>query len=51
MADTPRYALLFQRRVRILEYLGERKWLVLDHNDQQRLVHGSQLTFIKGGSK
>lgn len=51
MADIPRYALLFQRRVRILEYLGGGKWLLLDQNDNKRVMNGWQLTFIKGGSK
>lgn len=34
-------------RVRILEYIGQRRWLVLDRNDGKRIIHAENLTFTK----
>lgn len=43
----PRKALYLKRPVRIVEYHGERKWLILDWNDKYRVVSGADLTFLK----
>ncbi len=44
--STPTQAILYGRRVRILHYEGDGKWMILDWNDQQRIVNGFDLTFL-----
>lgn len=34
------------RKVRVLDYLKNGKFFILDHNDERRLVHRDQLIFL-----
>lgn len=43
----PTKAILRGKRVRVVEYAGNGRWLVLDHNDQYRVVTTRPLTFVK----
>ncbi len=52
MVSYPKYAMLMGHKVRIVEYNGHDRWLVVDHNDQYRVVNGFDLMYLKelGGS-
>jgi len=44
----PRWAVLPGiGRVRVLEYVGNGRFVVLDNTDEKRLVHRDRLTFTK----
>lgn len=43
----PRAAIWHLAKVRVLDYLGRGKWLILDTRDQQRVVGQESLTFTK----
>ena len=46
MAGNPTEAILMGRKVRVVSYEGDGRWLVLDWNDQYRSVHGADLKFL-----
>ena len=48
MGTTPTWAYLKGvGRVRVLYYMGEGFWSVLDRKDERRIVHRDRLTFLK----
>ena len=43
----PRYVMFRQRKCRVLDYLGDGRFEILDHHDIRRILHREWLTFIK----
>lgn len=50
-AKYPRYARWRDQTVRILEYLGEGRFEVLDKEDARRVIHRDDLSFRRSGKK
>ena len=46
MVSMPVEAILYERKVRVVKYEGDGRWMILDWNDQYRIVNGFDLTFL-----
>lgn len=47
LGSIPRYAIYRNRKMRVLEYLGEGKFLLLDKDDSKLQVHRDRITLVK----
>ena len=45
--NIPRYAMFRGREVRVVEYLGDDKFQIVDTDDSTRSVYRGQITFVK----
>ena len=45
--NIPRYAMFRGRKVRVVEYLGNDKFQIVDTDDSTRSVYRGQITFVK----
>lgn len=45
--STPKSAIFRGRGVRVVNYKGDNRWLIVDSNDHYRDVHTDDLTFTK----
>lgn len=47
LGNIPRYAVFRGRRLRVLQYLGDDRFELLDRGDERRRLHRSQFTFVR----
>ena len=49
--NIPRYAMFRGRKVRVVEYLGDNKFQIVDTDDSTRSVYRGQITFLPDNAK
>ena len=49
--NIPRYAMFRGRKVRVVEYLGDDKFQIIDTDDSTRSVYRGQITLLPDNAK